>query len=400
MSNQEQSENYGVSLYYPHIHIRNIDWLKCTLLYWDVIRRIVPDNFPPDEEDEARQDILSAIKAGLLIRTDTSKYIERARDIFFECAWQFKGAHKQPGFNIVDALGADVNDPDSLGDSSVVSHVGTEGSGSRESVALKGLLERLKVDSDPVEVDIWNSKMHDQIRDLFEEAGLAHTVKGGSYMMVQRAAADLHMACLATAMKEAIGSPLVTDSNACDQIGKFLDYGRLSPDPNRLGTLFELNIPYPRPEALHDVSMSDILDFHDKTMSERRNFRRAVDKIVTKARSVQEIDEYRYADFLRDESREIKDAMESHRSKMQTLGIKSFTSLLKIGAPTAITSAISAVGSLSSVSAINPLSAGILVGTGVTMSLIAWWAEVRGQRREEIEKNPWHYVLSLEKRFL
>lgn len=397
MSSQEQ-ENYGISLYYPHIHIRNIDWLKCTLLYWDGIRRIVPDNFPSDEEDETRQDILSAIKAGVLRRTDTSRYVERARDVFFECANQFRNATNsatQPGFDLAGALSSDVTQLGTLGNAEKTAHqdAGMKGPQARDSVALKGLLSRLKMDSDPVEVDIWNTKMHGQISSLFEEAGLARTVKGGSYMMVQKAAADLYMACLATAMKEAIGSPLVTDSNACDQIGKFLDYGRLNPDPNRIGTLFELDIPYPSPESLHDVSMSDILEFHDKTKSERRNFRQAVDKIVTKAGRTQQIDEYRHADFLLYEKEEIKDAIEGHKSKMRTLGIKSFGSLLKVGAPTAITSAISAVP-------INPISAGILVGTGVVMSLITWWAEVRGQRQEEARKNPWHYVLSLEKRLL
>ena len=39
----------GVSLYYPYIHILNEGWLKRSLLYWDQVRRIVPDGVRPDD---------------------------------------------------------------------------------------------------------------------------------------------------------------------------------------------------------------------------------------------------------------------------------------------------------------------------------------------------------------
>ena len=33
----------GSALYYPYIHIRSLDHIKASLIYWDRVRRIVPD---------------------------------------------------------------------------------------------------------------------------------------------------------------------------------------------------------------------------------------------------------------------------------------------------------------------------------------------------------------------
>jgi hypothetical protein len=386
-----QEDNYGISLYYPYIHVRDIDWLKCTLLYWDGIRRIVPNNFPPDEKDETRKDVLSVIKAGLLIRTDTTKYVDQARALFFKRAFELRDKSE----NDSNPQGLDL-----LRSLAFKAYARVTGNTSSDQESLKKLLEGLKQSNeDGAYIDMWNKKMHHELSALFQEAGLARTVKGADYMMVQKTAADFYMMCLATAMKQKIGSPLVTDSNGYDQMGKFLDFGHLSPNLDHTGVLFDLNIPYPKPESLHDISMRKILSFHEKTENERRRFRKATDKIVAKAAKAQEIDECRYADFVKDEAKEFKDAFESHKSKMETVGVKGLGSLLKIGAPTAITSIATTTKVISPALAINPLSAGILIGTGVAMSLITWWAEVRRQRQDEREKCSWHYVLSLQKTF-
>jgi hypothetical protein len=43
-------ENY-IGLYYPYIHFRDEGWLKSTLLYWDRIQRIVPEQDPAEPGD-------------------------------------------------------------------------------------------------------------------------------------------------------------------------------------------------------------------------------------------------------------------------------------------------------------------------------------------------------------
>ncbi len=53
-------------LYYPHIEIQNLDWLKSTLLLWDNVYRIVPNGYKPKDNDE----ILKASDLGLVRAVD------------------------------------------------------------------------------------------------------------------------------------------------------------------------------------------------------------------------------------------------------------------------------------------------------------------------------------------
>ena len=40
-----------LALYYPYIHFRDDDWLKASLLFWDLMGRIVPKSFRPELRD-------------------------------------------------------------------------------------------------------------------------------------------------------------------------------------------------------------------------------------------------------------------------------------------------------------------------------------------------------------
>lgn len=50
------------ALYYPHIHFRSVEFLKCSLLYWEGVNRIVPRDFQPDDPPEVK----ALIDAGLV----------------------------------------------------------------------------------------------------------------------------------------------------------------------------------------------------------------------------------------------------------------------------------------------------------------------------------------------
>src|SRR5258708_18114780 len=43
------------ALYYPYVHIRDVNWLKRTLLIFPHIVRMVPRNFTPDDKLEIRK---------------------------------------------------------------------------------------------------------------------------------------------------------------------------------------------------------------------------------------------------------------------------------------------------------------------------------------------------------
>lgn len=393
-TDSQQDDNYGMALYHPKIHIRDVHWLKSALLYWDGVRRIVPDRFPPDEEDETREDILQVIKVGkemkrdLLPRTSPKNYVQAAANRFLDRVVSLqhlpKNTGQQPPLNMLLRRVTAVYER--LAGRKDISHSG-----------IHDLLENMKEEGRGGEwVDFWDSKMTKELKTLLEKAGLLRVDEKTKYVWLQKATADLYMMCLATVMKENIKAPLVTDFNEYEDVGKFLDYGQPKQQPNRIGLLLDLKIPFPSPDQLREVPMSAILECHYNSGKERGNFRKAVEKIVSKAAAAQ-ADEYRYEDFLSKESEEIKDAIEAHKQKLDTIGVKGVGSLLKISAPTALTSLPTAAAAFTM--AINPITLGALVGTGIALSLVAWWAEVRGQRRDETRNCPWHYLLSLEQRF-
>jgi hypothetical protein len=45
----ERMESFRPALYYPYIHIRSEDWLKATLLCVPVVKRLIPENYDPED---------------------------------------------------------------------------------------------------------------------------------------------------------------------------------------------------------------------------------------------------------------------------------------------------------------------------------------------------------------
>lgn len=62
-------------LYYPHIEFQNEAWVKSSLLLWDHVYRIVPENYTPNDSDEIRalvdEDLVRSIKLDNKDREDT-----------------------------------------------------------------------------------------------------------------------------------------------------------------------------------------------------------------------------------------------------------------------------------------------------------------------------------------
>ena len=78
----------GSALYYPYIHIRSLDHVKASLIYWDRVRRIVPKMVREGQDgkyafDDSYDARLLADR-GLLVCTDPVPYENHAADKFFE----------------------------------------------------------------------------------------------------------------------------------------------------------------------------------------------------------------------------------------------------------------------------------------------------------------------------
>lgn len=82
-ANKSQS---GTALYYPFIHIRKPEYLKAGLLYWDRVRRIVPEHMiNPDGtvEGDDKDEIVAAAQEGILLPAPSTEY-NQANEMFFQ----------------------------------------------------------------------------------------------------------------------------------------------------------------------------------------------------------------------------------------------------------------------------------------------------------------------------
>ena len=77
---KEERSSFGVALYYPYINVQDINWLKCSLLYWDKMRRIVP-HFVFEHDDELMREF---VDVQVLEKTSPDDYREEASNLFSE----------------------------------------------------------------------------------------------------------------------------------------------------------------------------------------------------------------------------------------------------------------------------------------------------------------------------
>lgn len=376
--------SYGKALYYPHIQIQNENWLKLALLYWDGLRRIVPDSVVPSDSNAVR----ALVDEGILENTSPERYLEQAEkqflksEVFARVLGRLSGASRFE-FDVEYAFDKD-NKPVSQ-----MLQQASQGLLKTNQPEIKALILPQFQNNTEIYIDKLNRSL---IRKL-EYLGLVSVDELDDKLRLNKALGGFYMMCLASQISESIGAPMVTDIPEICACGEYLSFGKYPDDetfPARFANgdifsvLLKLGIEFPTPESLEEISILDIIKFREQHKDERKRLRQAIESITTKALTIS--DPYQLADFLSEQREEIKSATQNHRKALNELKVKSVTSLLSVSAPTAIVSAAAL--------AVSPVALP-LTGMGIALSLINWWAEVRKERREKTQASPWHYLLSV-----
>lgn len=334
----------GSALYYPYIHVHSLDHVKAALVYWDRVRRIVPDmmrygqdrQYAVDDSDDAR--LLA--DHSLLVCTDPVPYENPAAEKFF--------AHISPqaaNFRL---------DPDTA--------------------------RRLAANKRGIHIE----KLGDQVLWRLQELGLAHQI--GDWVSMHEEVGALYMFCLASEMGQRINAPLLGDSSEDATLGKSLLFEPNSP-AEVSEHLMDVGINMPTPEALHDVSLAKITDFAKNRAGERLRFRKAVDGIIEAARSAS--DPNQIADYLSTRKTEIAEAVDAIRKTQDELLTGGVVGVAKITVPTSLASAAALAHA-------SPIGAGILAAAGIAIMAIGCYAETRGKLRQAKLSSPYHYLISIE----
>lgn len=236
---------------------------------------------------------------------------------------------------------------------------------------------------------VHEQKIDWRLAKVLEEANLAKHV--GNWYRMESDVANLYMFTLAGTVSKRIDSPMVTDNMACEIASVFLNTrrGGMDPDPDCYGFM-QLACPYPRPEALHAIEMSDIVEFKEKHAYEITSFRTQIQTLTGEFQGLNDPEEIKV--HFNEVKKKISDELEAQRQRLLELHIETCDRFLKVTASSGITALkVAELG--------HPIVATIAgVGT-FTLGSIGWYFKSKGKYAEVKKACPYHYLISLEEEF-
>jgi len=347
-------KTFDRALYYPYFRVQDVNWLKASLLYWDEISCIVPENYDPGNPEELKP------AEEFILRLDPEPYTNRAELTFREHVLPLSEQHDRPEAQATLNAVAEA-----IGDRRIWIHADKMTHELRRELEWRGLLQ-------------WDTHDRMQLAEGFDA---------------------LYMICLAKEMGLATRRPPLTDTEEyaeCQALVQFDANVAVSREVQNAETessvLVQLGIAMPSPQQLNNVPLQSIIDHHRKRDTERRAFRRAVEEIVSDASGID--DPIALEDFLAEKRRDIEQQMKDFRKTLDELRVNAASSVLGISVPAW---KIAAVGGVLLVA--GPAAGVVLAGLGITVKLVDWWATVRRDHRQAVAECPWHYWMDTRQRF-
>lgn len=335
----------GMALVYPYIAFHDEDWLKQSLLYWDGIRRIVPDGHVTHDSGP----VGTLIQEGIVKNTSPTPYLggtaERLRR-----------------------------------------HCGLDG-----GTTIENFQRTTGLTSEHAH---FTFRIHAEKMDpvLVEDLRKTQCIEvHGQWLSLNSEFGNYYMSCLGAEMAESIKCDLTTDSALTANLGRFFAFA----DPENVqrgighedSILASLGIELPCPKSLWKVEWDTILRFREDHQAERVALREAVQDVEEKVAGLE--DPNAIEDLMAQEKNRIATLLADQKKAIDELNVETTVSCLDLKAPTLMTVAGAAI---------SPLNAGVglvLAGTGLVFKAIQWYATRRGAKRRLVRANPWHYALTL-----
>jgi hypothetical protein len=337
------------ALYYPYIHFQSLDWLKCALLFWEGVKRIVPSE---DYYLRDSPEVTDLVAEGLIESVPATSYREAAAQVFrpkLEALANSRGGNYLVGTSGEFA----VNATDKVGN---------------------------------VHID----KLDHRLAAELQRSGLGRQV-GQSFQMGEAVAA-LYMIVLASQASKDLRAPMVTESPESEVSSLYFNTSGGSDKVTDDGlALARIVCPFPTPARVNKLPLQRVLEIRKKYRTERRNFRKQLQTIAEELKNVESPTALR--DILVDYRSEIEDRLKTQRESLDEANVEAVWGAMSISAPTMIAAAAAAT-------LLPPAAIPILGTTAVSIGVINWYAKVRGKRRAIREASPWHYLISLDKEII
>lgn len=346
--------SFGKALYFPYIHFQDENWLKYSLLYWDGLKRIVPEEYTPADSKTVKALLDENIIENVNPKDGKVPYTMGAAEQFL------------PTFKQMLQRRHDKRTPATI---------------------VNELLE--KREKTPIDI----RKMDSRVVDVLSNYEFA--IRDGNSLIMDPKLAGFYMVCLAGHISEEQKAPLVTDTFEMETIGTYFQHSRISQDMFRKQydkefQLTRMLMPVPSPQNLKDIDIKKFIKFQKKYEAERTQFRKAIEGTC---KGISDLDDQSaIKDFLEQKKKEIKTSVDDQRKAIRGLNAGNMLSLCSISVPTG-------VSSLAGLSAVNPISVPLIAGLGLTVVFLTWLVKSSHERSKTIRNCDWHYLLRMEKKF-
>jgi hypothetical protein len=346
----------GRALYYPNFS-PDPNWLKCSLLYWDQIYRIVPDAVKEDVFKKDPADCATARKEGLLEVKDPKDYREGAGEQFRTKLEPIVRSEEPHHRRWLKRVKAQLTTPIHRGKTPRWLH---------------------------------DAKVPTQLKyDLQREGLVKHD---GDRLAMPHMVAGLYMSCLATEMGNRIRTHVMTDQSVLSEGTESMLFSGTPTQAERdvadeRSLLLRLGIRFPKPEAMEAVSMKKLVTFHQKNDRGRQQFREVFDALLANVKTAD--DPNHLEGILNDARKDLTKAMDQHRSDLKGLGVTGLWSFLKISVPSMF-----AAKWLENFAYMPALGvAGLALGAAAAL------VDIRRQRAKQLAESPWHYAWKVQRTF-
>ena len=260
-------------LYYPFIRIPNGDWLRTSLLYWDEVSSIVPNQW--EAENKYPTYISDLLSEGFFrpIRPNLAFQQNNWYELFNSFEQEFKG--------IVDS--------DSFRKRIIRTY--------KAGIPLKWVLYR--------------DKVTDSVRSFLIERSLAINVEGKYQLLVEKFTGLIYMSLFAKYLSSVDSSHTIPATN--EKVYFNLIFSKSTETPQNACYDLRLNDILPVPKS--SVSLTKILKFKYDRRQELMAFKKVIDELKMKLSNAKQFNE-------------VEDLIHSTRNQI-ILGVKNLTSTLK-----------------------------------------------------------------------
>jgi hypothetical protein len=365
------------ALYYPYVHFKDDAWVKLSALYWDKLKRIVPEDYPTDDSVTVRG-------LGTFIETVRPDAVKPAFAKTFSDFFGSYGAQLRKTYALAN----------------------------RDQWPVVPLAQRPPAAGGASGIDmrlgyVRYEKINDDVYRSMKEHGLASTdERGAKWIGMHPRLASVYMHALAEHIAEHRGLRPLTDETFDHVALSQLSLERLAnallgdvalvdnkPSSTEVETaLVSVAFQALVPTDLKNLSIKKILAFREAYPNERHRFQAAVDALLKNREWLLSIDDPRVLEErLRDEvdacwAVELKEL----KDKLGSVGIDTMFSSANL--TTALPSMVAGGIGMSGLG-VN----GVAVGTAaVALAAIPMMLSKRNAARDELGKSPVAYLYRME----